>query len=307
VSYRNKFEGLVQELRSHPDIEVLVADFRLPATEPQIAAAKAYAPIPAVLEALYRETNGLDIEWRYTGTRKWHTPYAHGAEPYEAHPGGHIRIAEIEWAFSSQEGDLWGEGWDECKTLHPLDSFIEEAMVCMDLQPGGGEPQVVFYSAGEVAPMRMTVEEYFETLLWSRGFPYAAKVLSDDSGSGGLHGEAEFALCMPELFDDFDLNRYQRADGQPICPRLNFTGRPPPTGPAPSGLPPGANPNLPSVTFTVGGRPRLSKMVALLLAVFFGFLVTCGGCGLWSFIDIVLIAMDKLPDAGGRPLEPFNA
>jgi TM2 domain-containing membrane protein YozV len=31
-------------------------------------------------------------------------------------------------------------------------------------------------------------------------------------------------------------------------------------------------------------------------------LITCGGCGIWSLIDIILVATDKLPDANGQPL-----
>jgi len=31
-------------------------------------------------------------------------------------------------------------------------------------------------------------------------------------------------------------------------------------------------------------------------------LITCGGMGIWSIIDLILIAMRKLPDADGRPL-----
>jgi len=31
-------------------------------------------------------------------------------------------------------------------------------------------------------------------------------------------------------------------------------------------------------------------------------LITLGGCGIWSIIDIVQIAQGKLPDAQGRPL-----
>ena len=31
-------------------------------------------------------------------------------------------------------------------------------------------------------------------------------------------------------------------------------------------------------------------------------LLTLGGCGIWSIIDIILIATGKLPDAQGRPL-----
>jgi hypothetical protein len=32
-------------------------------------------------------------------------------------------------------------------------------------------------------------------------------------------------------------------------------------------------------------------------------LLTGGGCGIWYIVDIVLIAMNKLPDAEGRPLK----
>lgn len=32
-------------------------------------------------------------------------------------------------------------------------------------------------------------------------------------------------------------------------------------------------------------------------------LITCGGCGIWTLIDLVLIAMGSLPDAQGRPLK----
>lgn len=59
---------------------------------------------------------------------------------------------------------------------------------------------------------------------------------------------------------------------------------------------------------------------ALLLSIFTGFLgidrfylgytglgilklVTLGGCGIWKLVDIILIAMNKLPDAQGNPLK----
>jgi TM2 domain-containing membrane protein YozV len=67
-----------------------------------------------------------------------------------------------------------------------------------------------------------------------------------------------------------------------------------------------------------GGEPK-SWMVALLLAIFAGGfgvdrfylgytglgvakLLTCGGCGIWSIYDIIMIAMNNLPDANGQPL-----
>jgi TM2 domain-containing protein/uncharacterized protein DUF4339 len=60
-------------------------------------------------------------------------------------------------------------------------------------------------------------------------------------------------------------------------------------------------------------------LVALLLSVFLGSLgidrfylgytglgiaklLTCGGLGIWFLIDLILIALRKVPDANGRPL-----
>lgn len=64
---------------------------------------------------------------------------------------------------------------------------------------------------------------------------------------------------------------------------------------------------------------RREFLVALLLSIFVGGLgvdrfymgyiglgvlklVTLGGCGIWSLIDIILIATRKLNDADGNPL-----
>lgn len=61
-------------------------------------------------------------------------------------------------------------------------------------------------------------------------------------------------------------------------------------------------------------------LVALLLSIFVGSigvdrfylgyvglgivkLITFGGCGVWTIIDVILIAMGKLPDANGQPLK----
>jgi len=73
---------------------------------------------------------------------------------------------------------------------------------------------------------------------------------------------------------------------------------------------------------SLGGGAAVAQkdwLVALLLSIFVGQLgidrfylgyvglgviklLTVGGCGIWWLIDVILIAMNNLPDAQGRPL-----
>jgi TM2 domain-containing membrane protein YozV len=74
-------------------------------------------------------------------------------------------------------------------------------------------------------------------------------------------------------------------------------------------------------TETQGATPPQGKdwLVALLLSIFLGSLgvdrfylghiglgilklITCGGIGIWSIIDIILIATNKIRDKNGNPL-----
>lgn len=35
-------------------------------------------------------------------------------------------------------------------------------------------------------------------------------------------------------------------------------------------------------------------------------LITLGGCGIWAFIDLICISLNKYNDANGQPLEDYN-
>ncbi len=67
------------------------------------------------------------------------------------------------------------------------------------------------------------------------------------------------------------------------------------------------------------GTPQRDWLTALLLSIFLGSLgvdrfylghtgigiaklLTAGGCGIWSLVDIILIATDQMKDAQGRPM-----
>jgi len=81
--------------------------------------------------------------------------------------------------------------------------------------------------------------------------------------------------------------------------------------------------DLKMVTPNAGNNPNVSDkewMVALLLSLFLGTLgvdrfylgyttlgivklITLGGCGIWALIDLIMIIMNNMPDAQGRPLK----
>ena len=95
-----------------------------------------------------------------------------------------------------------------------------------------------------------------------------------------------------------------------------------PTPPAPEAPVPPAQPVAPppAPAAPAPGGEQKEFTVALILSILVGGLgidrfylgyvglgilklITAGGCGIWYIVDIILIAMDKLPDSKGQPLK----
>ncbi len=109
------------------------------------------------------------------------------------------------------------------------------------------------------------------------------------------------------------------AGGMPPPPPSPGYGPPPAAAGGYGTPPPPSYAGAPPPAYGQAGVSDKDFLTALLLSIFLGWLgidrfylgytglgilklVTLGGCGIWSIIDIIFIATGKLPDSEGRPL-----
>ena len=154
-----------------------------------------------------------------------------------------------------------------------------------------------------------TPTQYFTHVNGTDYGPYTVEQLREFAGSGNITaesyiradgGEWVLASAMPELAGAFPAGQ-QATPGYPA---------------APGGY---ANQGYGASAYGATGTSDKTFLTAILLSVLVGGLgvdrfylgytglgvaklLTCGGCGIWSLIDLILIATGKLGDAQGRPL-----
>lgn len=195
MPWKTRFEALVRELSSHP--EVTLTEARLgPPTDPAVLAAAqkvAGAAWPKGMTELYTELGSVDIAYSVAGGS-----------------GGAIRIPTVTdvWDHASHEDELWFDWQLEENPNHPfarirpIDRFTEEAYAVLYPVPGGGPARVCYHYCGErLTPTGLSYEEWLELLLRSRGCTYWL-TLTTGPRSRDTWVEKGFAR-MATLFPDF--------------------------------------------------------------------------------------------------------
>jgi hypothetical protein len=167
---RARFEALLAELSSRPDIAVQQASIGAPATEAQIATARRYAShsLPPALEALAREMNGFQLTWQSTQGD-------HGA----------VQLLPIERIFASWEGAVWFTDDEDMRFADdfPFDFFQPEVCAAFRMTPGTPpEALVRLHVLGEDScSISLDFGQYVERLLAAKGYAHWQQALAPET------------------------------------------------------------------------------------------------------------------------------
>lgn len=208
MSWRARFEALLEELEAHEDIEVFEDELGPPAEEADLAEAAVILgrPLPEDVAAFYRELNGVDINW---GHRE---PAYRGLGAY-----GAIRLFDVRTTFRR----AWAADDHGGKPFLPFDWPVDEYYAGHD-PADPGVLRWVYDPTGESRPLPETsFTDYLEAALETRGFEYWQEMYLYDPAVAAAPGarreqiEGRMQAILPRLFGRFDASKVGRAAAVP--------------------------------------------------------------------------------------------
>ena len=200
TTWRERFEALVAELRAHPDLIVVTAEVLAPPSDELLAQAAADG-LPAELLEVYRETDGLSLEWEHRDPA-WRDFGVYGA----------VRLRPLEEVLEAD--DAWS----------PLDWPDEVGEFYAGLSEDGTIDWVDDAPA-HGRPMTDSWREYLEALLearaysgWQEAFLYQTVEAYRDHTV--KRDRERMRAVMEHLFPDYRPERVGRAH---LIPRADLS------------------------------------------------------------------------------------
>lgn len=203
MSYRARFEALIDELRACPELQVNRAELG-PPTEPQVLLAArqvAAGAWPSGMGELYQELSFVHLDYSIRG--------------WPDQSGGAIELPTVDfvWDHLAHEDAIWFSDPNldhpELRRLRPIDCFVPEQWATLYPVPGTGEAKVCLFSMNDAfCPLELSYAEWLELLLEARGAYYW---MSEWAGSTDDYFRRNFE-CVAGLLG-FDINRFR---GRPV-------------------------------------------------------------------------------------------
>jgi hypothetical protein len=204
--FLTRFRRMVDELETHPHLEVIDFHFSRPAKPEEIAdAARAVGGgLPDGVEAFYREMNGFTLEWEIT---------LEELRQGDDSDKGLIDLLPLEEVLKDWQGSIWQADDERFKPVKPLDFFVPEACSALLYREGSGfAPTVHYHYLGELLlDTGYGFRGYIDRLLASRGAWYWIETLCRET-HGSPPAQAFFRR-MPKLFPGFDPSLFQPGEG----------------------------------------------------------------------------------------------